>query len=254
MKHFKKMIGLFTAIFVVSMIGCKGNENNDIRIKAPDEEKVVGDIVFNDGTAVTYTPELTLTDKQKSKAIAVIYKVDGNKAYGVGLVHAKIGLAWCLQTANGRDNNIGAIRCYLSGFAGNLSFSGDLDGSDNFAKIKETLGTNDDTGVPGNYPAFEFAENYKDQINSHVSGTVYENSWYLPTIAELYDIWKEKTVVDAASALCGGSQFGDVWCWYWSSSQFLADEFCAYIFDFKTGERANIAKESQFYVCCIRVF
>ena len=54
----------------------------------------------------------------------------------------------------------------------------DTDGSDNFEKICEALiaaGKTDDTGIEGNYPVFEFAKNYKNQPNSHVSGTEYED-------------------------------------------------------------------------------
>lgn len=117
----------------------------------------VGDIVLNDGS---YLRDATsVSDEDKEKAIAVIYKVDGAKAYGVGLVHSKAGLAWCLETANGYDINFTELQCTILGNPGDL-FE-DTDGSDNFEKIGEALiaaGKTDDTKIEGNYPAFEFAK------------------------------------------------------------------------------------------------
>lgn len=263
----KKLIVLFTAVLAISMIGCNGAANSDsgesggsgkpetqIGTKAPTEQKAVGDIIFADGSATGYTTELTLTDKQKSKAIAVIYKVDGSKAYGVGLVHSNRGLVWCLESANGYNKIFEDLKCEVNGLAGDLSFSGDTDGSDNFSKIKQALGTNNDTGTTGNYPAFEFAENYKKQQNSHVSGTAYEDKWYLPTMSELFDIWKVKSTVDAASRLCDGSVFSNNW--YWSSTQHDTSASNALILIFGSGMSGNYAKKTVNVaaVCCIRVF
>ena len=46
-----------------------------IGTKVPTEAKAVGDIVFSDGSATPYTSNLTLTDTQKSAAVAVIFYV-----------------------------------------------------------------------------------------------------------------------------------------------------------------------------------
>ena len=189
--------------------------------KAPNVAKAVGDIVFNDGSATPYTAELTLSDEQKAAAIAVIFKVDGGKTLGVGLKHNRSGLAWCTSDANAYNKNIETIQCPASGDAGNLTFTGDTDGSDNLEQIASfltTAGLENDTTDASKYPAFYFAKNYKTTATN--LGAAYENGWYLPTVAELFDIWKVKATVDAASSLCGGSQFGD--SYYWSSSQYAS--------------------------------
>ena len=103
--------------------------------KAPDVAKAVGDIVFNDGSATPYTAELTLSDEQKAAAIAVIFKVDGGKTLGVGLKHNGSGLAWCTSDAKAYNTNIKTIQCPASGAAGNFTFTGDTDGSDNLEQI-----------------------------------------------------------------------------------------------------------------------
>ena len=79
--------------------------------------------------------------------------------------------------------------------AGNYTFpdTADKNGSDNLSQIAAYLPTQtdssnnyytDDTGTAARYPAFYFGINYKDQTESHVSGTNYEDNWYLPSIAE----------------------------------------------------------------------
>ena len=249
----KKLIVLFTAILAVSMIGCNGAANSDSGESgaATTNKYEIGDIILNDGTCLRRVTSVSETNKEK--AIAIIFKVDGSKAYGVGLVHNKLGLAWCLDNAKGYNKNFTDLQCNISGDTGDLSFTGDTDGSDNFTKITPALGTDDDTGTDGNYPAFEFAENYKKQQNSHVSGTAYEDKWYLPTMSELFDIWKVKSTVDATSRLCGGTKFSDDF--YWSSSQYKEPDFVACGLNFSDGGWGNGSKNwTDPYVCCIRVF
>ena len=162
-------------------------------------------------------------DGLKSKAIAVIFRADtaSKKALGVGLKHSISGLAWCTSDAKAFNKNIETIQCPVSGDAGNLTFTVDTDGSDNLEQIASFLTTaelENDTTDASKYPAFYFAKNYKTTATN--LGAAYENGWYLPTVAELFDIWKVKATVDAASSLCGGSQFGD--SYYWSSSQYAS--------------------------------
>ena len=219
---------LVISVLALAFVGCAnpaGGSTGGSEIlgtKAPDVAKAVGDIVFNDGSATPYTAELTLSDEQKAAAIAVIFKVDGGKTLGVGLKHNRNGLAWCTKDAKAYNTNIKTIQCPASGAAGNLTFTGDTDGSDNLEQIASfltTAGLENDTTDASKYPAFYFAKNYKNTATN--LGAAYENGWYLPTVAELFDIWKVKATVDAASSLCGGSQFGD--SYYWSSSQYA---FC----------------------------
>lgn len=223
--------------------------------KAPDVAKAVGDIVFNDGSATPYTAELTLSDEQKAAAIAVIFKVDGGKTLGVGLKHNRSGLAWCTDDAKAYNRKINTIQCPASGDTGNLTFTGDTDGSDNLEQIASfltTAGLENDTTDASKYPAFYFAKNYKNTATN--LGAAYENGWYLPTVAELFDIWKVKATVDAASSLCGGSQFGN--SIYWSSSQYASADSVAYELNFLNGDWSgpNNKSYSSNYVCAIRAF
>lgn len=202
---------LVISVLALAFVGCAdpagGNNaggstggSGTFGTKAPDVAKAVGDIVFNDGSVTPYTAELTLSDEQKAAAIAVIFKVDGGKALGVGLKHNRSGLAWCTSDANAYNKNIETIQCPASGDEGNLTFTVDTDGSDNLEQIASFLteaGLADDTtGIDADkrYPAFYFAKNYKTTATNLTS--TYENGWYLPTVAELFDIWKVKATVD----------------------------------------------------------
>lgn len=256
MKHFKGVLSAILLVTAIAFVACSnpfgGDSDNSSKYQ-------VGDIVLNDGSYLRGAT--SVSDEDKENAIAVIYKVRGSTAYGVGLVHSRSEYYWCTSSANADRENITTIQCSVSDIAGNLTFKGDTDGSDNFAQIAAFLtatdGVTDDTGIQANYPAFYFAKNYKDQANSHVTGTAYESGWYLPTIAELYDIWKVKTTVDAASNLCGGSQFDDSFLSprFWSSSQSDYDDDHAILLDFTDGTcffalKSHIAHK----VFCIRAF
>lgn len=234
-----------------------------IGTKAPSEAKAVGDIVFNDGSAMSYTAYTALSESdkaaKKTSAIALIFYKGtaandplGAKTLGVGLVHSvaneSTGTVWCTSSAQAANQKITTIQCEkeCSGEYPNVVYTFpnrtdvDKDGSDNLEQIAAFLNqlhqTTDsvvnDTGVGENstktpaeaaslYPAFYFAKNYKNQtVGSETAsriraGSQFESGWYLPTIAELYQLCKNGKMadkvfdIDAASAALGGSQFGD---------------------------------------------
>ncbi|MDD5928855.1 MAG: DUF1566 domain-containing protein [Spirochaetales bacterium] len=248
---------LFAAVMTACFISCINEYEYTIETtygpityigtKKPNETRAVGDIVFTDGSATPYSATLTLTDDQKNAAVAVIYKVVGTDSYGVGLVHAS-DLAWCTETANGYAK-IETIACTNTG----TTFSGDTDGSNNFTQIGTALGQNDDTGTADKYPAFYFAKNYKDATGSHVSGTIYQNNWYLPSVSELYDVFSVKSSINPAITLCGGNSLGD--CSYWSSSQDNSSNNTAWTIQFQNGGINSSSKAStEKHTRCIHKF
>lgn len=222
--------------------------------KSSSEAKAVGDIVFNDGSSTPYTAELTLTADQKAAAIAVIFKAEGGKTLGIGLKHDHNGLAWCTTDAKAYNKNITTIQCLAGGSKWEPEFSSDTDGSDNLDQIALFLGEEDDTNDSSKYSAFYYAKNYKNAEGTNVKGTDYEDGWYLPTIAELYDVWKVKATVESASKLCAGSKF-EIDRFYWSSSQYASLNGYAYLLNFNDGSRGFSNKETnETYVCAIRSF
>ena len=249
----------------------------------------VGDIVFNDGTAIAYSDfknlDETVKNEKKELAIALIFyngtglnsdDADGNadtttsRMLGVGLRHKITGLlAWCTDSANAYNTNITTIQCPANGESGSLTFTGDKNGSDNLEQIASFLTAHestDDTATPENYPAFYFAKNYATSEGTNIaSGSDFATGWYLPSIAELFQIYacRADTTkgfdIDEASEALGGNKFGtSSSSQYWSSTQYASTDTTAYEFYFNNGGWAAPSKFnsgfSNYYVCCIREF
>ncbi|MBQ4434216.1 MAG: hypothetical protein II894_08690, partial [Bacteroidales bacterium] len=221
-------------------------------------------IVFSDGSATPYADGLTLTAEQKEAAISVIFyagtglnsgdDTTTSRILGVGLAQNQSGLAWCLDSAKAYSRDITTIQCPAIESAGSLTFTGDRNGSDNLSQIGDFLGGNDDTASAASYPAFYFAENYKSQTGSRVSGTDYESGWYLPSIAELFQIWTQRTDLNKAIALCAGTEF-DLSKYYRSSSQSASRADNAYNLGFSYGDLYSYLKyDTPRYVCAVRAF
>ncbi len=245
---------LVISVLALAFVGCASPAGGSYSAKY-----AVGDIILNDGSKVNYETAKNYTGSDleglKDKAIAVIFRADtaSKKALGVGLKHKTSGLEWCTENAKAYNKNIEKIQCPASGDAGNLTFTVDTDGSDNLEQIASfltTAGLENDTTDASKYPAFYFAKNYKTTATNLTS--TYENGWYLPTVAELFDIWKVKATVDGASGLCGGSQFGT--SYYWSSSQYTSSGNNAFRLDFYDGDWSYYAKGYNDCVCAVRAF
>ena len=219
----------------------------------------MGDIVFSDGSATPYTADLTLTNEQKSAAIAVIYyagssaeDVLGAKTLGVGLKNtgADNYLAWCLNSAAAYGTNITAIQCtpseYGSGKAATATFSGDTDGSDNWQALCDAVS---DEGTSGNYPAWEWVNAYATE--NLLEGS-YANGWYLPTVAELCMLYREKDTVNSALEKASGTKIADEG--YWSSSQLASYSNGAWSVRFDVGNLNGYDKSNNFSVCTVRAF
>ena len=173
---------------------------------------------------------------------------------GVGLKRSASTMRWCLDTANGYSKNIDTIQCTPSGSAGAYTFSsGDTDGSNNLAQIATYLtshGSTDDTGTAGNYTAFEYAKNYG---STNGCTGAYATGWYLPSIAELYQIYNLRANIDAAVALCGlTNTFSSAY--FWSSSQYASSDYGAYLLSFYDGDCYINYKGTGNYVCAVRAF
>ena len=235
-----------------------------IGTKSPTEAKAVGDIVFSDGSATAYTSGLTLTDEQKSKAVAVIFyagsasDILGAKTLGVGLKNTNDETTKTLafardasgNTAEGYNTNITAIQCTPSesgdGKAATATFTGDLDGSDNWTALCAAV---NDEGTSGNYPAWEWVNAYATTAN--LTGE-YASGWYLPTVAELCMLYRVKATVNAALEAAGGTKIVDNY--YWSSSQSSSTNSKAWMVKFDNGKLIDTYKGNKWYVCGVRAF
>ena len=261
--------------------------------KTPGTVLAVGDIVFNDGSATSYSvidarTDKKCTDAEKAAAIAVIFRVgdgtEGNKTLGVGIKHERNGLAWCKDSSiKGYSTNFTETVCDpdVGTEAPSLTFknSPNTDGSKNLGKMVLQMGDDDDTKLTvlksgklllidkkastyytnfkKNYPAFEFAYYYGLNYGHNItSGSDFENGWYLPSLSELNDIYqanKTGKVIENALGATGGNKFEG--SSYWSSSQYASNVNYAYELCFYDGNRYNNVKvNNTISVCAVRAF
>ena len=201
---------------------------------------VPGDFVLKDGTMLP--KDITLTDTQKSNVAAVIVRAaaDGKPALGVGIVHNSSGLAWCKDSATGYSTNITALQ--------GDETSGYMDGSDGWERLKEAC--SDAESNPDKYPAWNYCRNYG--ATNGLTGDL-ATGWYLPTAAELYTIYQNKTAVDESLSKAGGNQFGK--SWYWSCCQYPSYSVRARLLYFGDGGMDSVGKYySGNCVCSVRAF
>ena len=233
----------YTYTFVTyDELGNKGGEyKRKVAVNSPVSnysDCVVGDFILEDGTIL---PKDESPEKDTVVAVIVRAAADGKPALGVGIVHSRSGLAWCKSSVKGYNINITALQ-------GDKT-SGYTDGSDGWKILKEAC--SDAESNPGNYPAWNYSLTYAE--TNDLTGDLAEG-WYLPTLAELYTIYRNKTVVDASLSKAGGSTFGT--SWYWSCCQSSSYDNYARELYFANGSMngANKNLNYNYYVCSVRAF
>lgn len=182
----------------------------------------VGDIILTNGTKVSVANVETYTIDENNKPIGVVAMI--SDVYGVpkpkviGLQKSASSLKWAPDDTTGKNTYFTNIVCKPSqtgtGAALTATFTGDTDGSDNWAEIcaVDPEGTQDPAT---NYPIFNFANTYG--ATAGLTGTDYENGWYVPSIAELCEVYKNKDVIQTSLTKANGFNLGT--SDYWSSSQ-----------------------------------
>ena len=217
----------------------------------------VGDVIFSDGTKVDYQENQTFTDDQKTKAVAVICGFRNGVPLGVGLHNSESGTnsggkVWAPSGTTGYNTKFTGIVCTPSktgiGAASTATFTGDTDGSDNWDYIcsVDPEGTTDPAA---NYPAFNYVLNYATTFSLPEG---YKDGWYMPSIAELAEIYKNKKVVNSVLSAIGGIQIYS--SSYWSSSQGSSNNNVAWSLDFFKDSLDSGFKFNRVYVCCVRAF
>lgn len=207
----------------------------------PDYSKcVVGDFVLKDGTILSKdaTPESGTV-----AAVIVRAAADGKPALGVGIVH-KNKIAWCTESAAGCNKTITALK-------GDTK-SGYMDGSDGWEKLKAAC--SDAESNPEKYPAWNYSLTYAK--TNGLTGDL-ATGWYLPTVAELYTIYQNKTTVGTSLSKAGGSTFGT--SYYWSCCQRPDISSAAWTLYFANGSmphgyKINVSYYDYYYVCSVRAF
>lgn len=182
----------------------------------------VGDIILTDGTKVSVNEVNTYSPDNANKPIGVVAMI--SDIYGVstpkviGLQKSASSLEWAPSGTTGYGKKFTNIVCTPSktgsGAASTATFTGDTDGSDNWAEICD-VDPEGTANAATNYPAFNFANTYG--ATAGLTGTGYENGWYVPSIAELCEVYKNKDVIQTSLTKANGFKIDTLD--YWSSSQ-----------------------------------
>ena len=192
-----------------------------------------GDFVLKDGTILSKDEA---PERGTVAAVIVRAAADGKPALGVGIVHNQSGLAWCTESAAGYSTDITSLHFTYE------------DGRDGWEKLKAACP--DAESNPENYPAWNYSLTYAE--TNGLTGDL-ATGWYLPTVAELYTIYQNKTAVDASLSKAGGSTFG--LSYYWAYCQVPSCSSDARVLSFGNGGmNCNGKFNSGYYVCSVRAF
>ena len=238
--EYKAAISVTTAVTLKAIAvkdGMNGSAVASVSYTIYTPKYSVGDFVLKNGTILSKdaTPE-------SGTVAAVIVRADTSTktALGVGIVHNKSGLAWCIDSAAGCRTDITELQ--------GDETSGYMDGSDGWEKLKAAC--SDAENNPKYYPAWNYSLTYA-KTNS-LEGDL-ATGWYLPTVAELYTIYQNKTAVDASLSKAGGSTFGT--SGYWSCCQSPSTSNLAPRLAFDNGDMTSSTKFLNWdYVCSVRAF
>ena len=193
--------------------------------------------------------------------VAVIAGYDSRGyPFGIGLKESKC-LKWATESSYGYDTCFNRIVCYPSdvgsGSASSASFSGDIDGANNWDVICESDpnckledGSIDLNYVKSNYPMFHYALTYGKTAKIPEK---YAEDWYVPSLSELSQIYINREKIAPVLAENGGKKFRDDF--YWSSSQNDYRAYNACAVKFSNGSIYKYYyKSNAIYVRCIRSF
>ena len=212
-----------------------------------------GKIVLADNTLAD---EDSFTLTTNNPPVAVVF---GKNAYGVAFgvaLHTSGSLQWAKDKTTGYNTKFEGIICTPSVTVAMAYFTGDTDGSDNWDYIcsVDPEGT---ANAAVNYPAFSWILKYNTAYQAQLGSA--RPAWYMPSIAELCELYKNQYVVNTSLSKIKGlnSAYADASLgagWYWSSSQDHIYYGGAWLADFGSGNLSYHSKYLNFNVCCIAGF
>ena len=218
----------------------------------------VGDVLLKDGSIIYYENVASMTAEQKENAVGVLYALDENDNprgwLGVYNSIQKVTycwLAWAKALTTGENTKFEDIICTPStsgeGAASTATFTGDTDGSDNWAYIC-SIDPTASANAEENYPGFHYVNTYAQTFN--LTG-VYADGWYMPSIAELCYIYRNKDAVNEVITALGGTTLKDQG--YLSSSQSTTTDSVWHI-NLDNGSLSKTGKWINPLICCVRKF
>ena len=218
----------------------------------------VGKIVLADKTVVDKNDYSAID--QNNRPVGIICAIN---SYGVPrmiALHIGSSREWAKDGSAGYTTKFEGIICEPStagsGAAQTATFTGDTDGSDNWAYIKQQ----DSAGAADaaeNYPAFQWVNTYNETYKTKLNNKTF--AWYMPSLAELCEMYKNKAAINASLAKISSlnSSYADAslgTSWYWVSSQDSYFNYHAWLVNFSDGYVGINPKYIRYRVCCLAGF
>ena len=239
-------------------INCKTASQNGTLFVKDYSSWTAGKIILSNNTVVDTGSYMAIDPANPPVAV-----VCGTNVYG-----AAIGIAlrtggywkWVKENTTGYTTKFEGIICTPSQIGydaiATATFTGDTDGSDNWDYIcsVDPEGT---ANAAVNYPAFDWVNKYNTVYASKLGNA--RPAWYMPSIAELCEVYKNLEAVNASLSKINGlnSAYADSNLggnYYWSSSQRSDYRYNAWDAVFGSGYLSNNAKSFSDDVCCIAGF
>lgn len=214
----------------VRLIDSDGVEAPESRVVLPPpaksvaEEPVItqsyriGDLVLRDGSVVS--PYDYNKRRMGTPAGVIAYERDGYP-YMIGVASIQnantgYGMQWCQYSADCYS----AVEELNSWCTSDYCQSGRIEGSQDGSEAWNIIQMHDpdhtsDYAAEDYYPAFWYAETYGSENNLY--GTKYETGWFIPSLWELSEIYKNKSTIDESFSEFGNYDTG--YRRYRSSSQ-----------------------------------
>ena len=222
----------------------------------------IGDVILRDGSRVEKAKLSAETVTEDNPAVAVVaYFVEGGYV-AVGMP-SEAAVAWASDSGSENTKKASALACKPEKSQDGMTYTfnnviddiDSTDGSDNLQRLCD-IDAEGTQSLDINYCAFSYAESYAQRysLSSYTS-----DNWYLPSIAELYEVCMNRDAINQSLAICELSLLEEM---YWSSSLMQTTRGAtnsSWYLNFKTATKPYYTvyyegKSKEHFVLPIRVF
>lgn len=203
-----------------------------------------GDFVLKNKTYVRKEYYSELTQYERNQIIGIALVPNSGVPVILGLKFPDTSLMWAVAGTTGGNSYFTDLatnvnKSYINDHDYEYTITGDLDGSDNWDYICsiDSVGTQNSAT---SYPAFYFANMYAAVAG--LMGSEFADSWYVPSINELYEVSKQFDALNESLKTLGitlpiiselkiGNTKEEDYVRFWSSSQSYSLDYSAYVLE-----------------------
>ena len=196
----------------------------------------VGDIILSDGSKVDVEDvdsyRIDGNNRPVGVVVSTLYGGTTGKILGVNKTRAK----WSIDYTMGMNSMFEELVVTFTGDKTNgYAFEGDFIGADNWDYIC-SVDPEAVAKAETDYPIFYFAMTYGSTAG--LIGTGYENGWYIPSIVELYEIYKNIGIIQKSLTAAEGFVLAPsrTECYFLSSSTLVSTPYYIFNIGFYEGD------------------